>query len=438
VIVIDDADALLQGAFLVGSAADLEFLSELLLLVSAVMKLDGTTVVFVGLRVFILSREDIAGRKNPIAKAIGLVRIPPLTRAEVAAICRLGRQVDLEFDEAAVDAVFRWSSGNIFVTQMLCGKVLEMTARSSEQQMVAVSTQTIDAAAKELVAARETFERRLMPWLTRTEKRVLALVPRVTLKGPLDFAAVLPEVDHEEVGNALDALTSMNVLTRPGGRPSIDCKLLEGWVENHMELPNAASVLRREQRVRAAAAGVTASALLYAIGSLAFAAGEQTVEVRSGTCTTTAVLPKRAVAADGMTVRIARDCANQNAGAIEFRAEGTTFARFSGDGASPQDMYRIEAPAAAERVQAKVAVTDLIAGKDGYGLRLSVGDHSSSIQVARNWMGELPALARGVIVAAGALPAIVGLLAGFYKDVNALVRRMFYAGAVAPGKAEAE
>jgi len=58
-----------------------------------------------------------------------------------------------------------------------------------------------------------------------------------------------------------------------------------------------------------------------------------------------------------------------------------------------------------------------------YVFQLAADRVQRLVAVDRDWLAALPSLTKTVLVAAGALPALLGLLAGFYQDVRKLLDR---------------
>ncbi|HWL85641.1 MAG TPA: hypothetical protein VNO21_07555, partial [Polyangiaceae bacterium] len=164
----------------------------------------------------------------------------------------------------------------------------------------------------------------------------------------------------------------------------------------------------------------------YALGSYFLGAGEQTIEL-SGTamtCKTAAVLPKRVIPTEPIPIRIVRNCSRPTAGVIALKGSGTTYALFENNGVKVDEL-RVEATGESDRTQIKSELVELDASQSEYRLLLTADGGQASISVGRNQMGEWSAIGRAVILAAGALPALLGLLAGFYGDVRRVLETLF-------------
>jgi serine/threonine-protein kinase len=425
VIVLDDADALVDPAYVSASDDDQRFLLELRQQVAYLLEGNGVSVVFVGLRSFVLGREQIAGHPNPLRRFFHPVRVPALQREELRRLCGVGRQVDLLFDDEAVERIESWSAGNVYVAQALCSQVL---AGCTAGRTVQIDARGVDAAAAELVASREVFESRLIPWLTEAERHVLSTVPRVAFRRPLDLVPMLPGISDAAIGNALDCLVQMGVLERPMGKTRVAGRLLEAWVKMHMSPPAGAVQHTRERTLRAVTLGVCSTAVLYGVGATVLGAGEQSAVVRDGSCTTTVLLPSRVVLHEPRTITVSRSCLTDGASphadaGIDLRPVLPTIAVFARDGGPAVGNYAHPTPSDHEVFQDSVDLIVKGPQAASYTVRLSADGQIASVAVGRDWLGGLPALLRGLVVASGALPAVIGVILTFYADVRRLIEQ---------------
>jgi AAA domain len=435
VIVLDDADVLVAPALYGMTPADIQFFEDLKHQIDLALRGHGISFVFVGLRTFMLTREEIDGVSNPLRPYVLPLRVPPLNKADVGSICDLGKQVDLYFEPEAVERVYYWSSGNAHVVQMMCGKILE---NSPKNELTTVTEAMVDSAARELISARQTLERRVMPGLTAIERKILAVVARFSISKPIDFEWALPDVPDEQVGNALDCLVEIGVLSRRGGKTKVEGPLLEAWVKTHMQLPEAAKNERRNRQIRLATLGAVMSILAFTVGGLAFAAGEQFVlSPEVGGCTMKVKLPKRVEAKGTLEIMLFRRCRSPKTGLVELGKRAETRAEFFAPG-----VVKGERKAIAWHVEdADDSESFTVRNIDGiapywFGLNYSADQQPKKevllFSVEKNWLSALPNGAQTVMVAAGALPTLIGLLLAFYGDVRRLLGKFFEGSGKAP------
>jgi len=87
----------------------------------------------------------------------------------------------------------------------------------------------------------------------------------------------------------------------------------------------------------------------------------------------------------------------------------------------PELPHRV--PASAQRIQKEIEIKGVSGSVTPYVFQLAADRVQRLVAVDRDWLAALPSLTKTVLVAAGALPALLGLLAGFYQDVRKLLDR---------------
>lgn len=258
----------------------------------------------------------------------------------------------------------------------------------------------------------------------------------MSFKRPLELAAALGNTSDEEVGNALDCLVEMGVLMRPAGRTRVAGPLIDQWVLTHMSVPQPLVGKKRERGIQYAALGLLLTALLLATGNKAMAEGQQKVQIsgkRTG-CTTTVSLPERLALNEMMVVNLFRQCATPQVGTVTLRGDSDTPAWFGKPDSKvpiPHEAKKFELNATEpiDRIQGEVGVvvTEAVTGS-AYELLLIAEDKRQRITVRKNWLKELSYFGKAIVYAAGALPALLGVLLGFYTDIRDRLSKLLSRG----------
>ena len=145
------------------------------------------------------------------------------------------------------------------------------------------------------------------------------------------------------------------------------------------------------------------------------------------TCITTAMMPKRLIANEKAKIQLIRQCPNDVAvtlTTIELRGKGSTFLKFDTPPSTAIVYERKVTEADKPRVEEEITFWVTDNNEPSYALEVVADGKVAQATFDRNWLGALPGFLRLLITAAGAVPALLGLLMAFYADARTLLEKL--------------
>lgn len=387
-----------------------------------------------------LSDTVLSGWANPLANQVQVLRVELLRLEDVRRMCtELGRQINVTFDEAALQRIYELSAGNVHVVRSLCSQAIQRLRRVSTVsplQELNVRKVDISQAAVQVAGTSDTFRGNLLPWLEPTDKQVLEVVasqrPRTlrsirnTLKGQ-----VLPE----QCDLSLERLRRMGLVEYREGHERITIPLLEDWVRHHIAPPATVEHQRWDRRVRYLAAGVTTTLLLFS--GYFYVTQPREVTWQTEHCLGQLNYQGRALPDQPVTLHLFRSCKKPgDTTPVSLSARMGTFAQI-GEQQVPTLVLQGEGrPESIQPTWTQLALPVLfrkVIGRSSFELDVRVGDEPVAAVIIRDdWLAGLPALVKGLLALAGVIPLTLGLIAYFHRDMTAMLRKLFNRNADEP------
>lgn len=374
----------------------------------------------------------LSGWANPLANQVHVLRVELLALEDVRRMCtELGRQINVTFEEDALQRIYELSAGNVHVVRSVCSQAIHLRRRSSVTsplQELCVRKRDIARAAVQVAGSSDTFRGNLLPWLDTADKQVLEVVasqrPRTlksvqrTLKG---------QVSPEQCDLSLERLRRMGLVEHQDGHERITIPLLEDWVRHHITPSITVENQRRDRRFRYLAAGTTTTLLLFS--GYFFVTQPQETTWQSVHCAGQINYQGRAIPDQPVLLHLFRSC-NQPDDEIpvSLSARMGTFAKM---GEQQVSTLVLQGSGRPESIQPTWTQLELpvsfrkVIGRSAFELDVRVGDEPvATITIREDWLAEFPELVKGLLALAGVIPLVLGLLHYFHRDVTAMLRKL--------------
>ncbi|UQA60752.1 serine/threonine-protein kinase [Polyangium aurulentum] len=436
-LVVEDADWLL--APLVDPAAG-EAQREARELVSALgreARRGALAVVFTGFYGFILEKRTVLGWDNPAATIAKIIRLERLDLAATARMLReLGAEMNVVLDEGALAEIHALSGGNIDLARRLASGALERerAARRGGRPLesITVRRSSVREAARALEALPGTFERTMMALLSAVDRPVLQYIAVKRPRSVRDMKTALAgTLAPDACGEAFDRLHEMGFVEVKDGRVRVTIPLLEAWVEGHLENTPGEARRNRHRRAQILAIGASLTALAFGAYWTWFRAKSVlSAPTTLEGCTYRVRFPERGAAQETLAIYVFRECnAGTDPGPIDLFADMGTVAKIDGQDGGKSDVMRCKPGSDCRMVG--VPVTLVSPGEDEYRFRTEVRSKASAsplfvdVRIKDDPLAAMKRTFDGAIKVATALPALLGVLLAFYRDMIEAVRRLW-------------
>jgi hypothetical protein len=424
--ILDDCDWLVRVAVDAPRGEDRQLARALLGFLVEEASTRRLGVVLVATTGFLLRRGEIDEWHNPIARQARWIELQPLALLDLQTMLRdLGAQINVSFDVAAVESLHRVSGGNIHVVRALCRSIVVPMRRKtnlSPLHQLQVTKPDIVRAANELAAMPDTFSDRMTSCLTSLERRVLRVVAELRPRRIGQLTVALGDKDtHDDCREALERLHRIGFIEWHDGRAQVSIPVFRDWIKNHIELSKAHRQMTEWRRLRSFTIGVASSTLL--LGAYYVWTKEQTVTWSSTECSYLLASPKRAIPGERVPLQVVRSCKQDESVDTIFLKQGeATSAVFASEtAANTVGKYRLGG-GRSDWQNDQIFVTFGDVAHDEFAVKI-LGGRSDPIVIKKDWLGRFSAFAHSVLAFAGALPALLGAMLAFQRDVFSALRR---------------
>jgi len=400
----------------------------------------GLRVIVTGLRGFLLKEPTLAGWDNPLPSLTWVCQVPNLEFPAVARMAReLGAEGDIRFSDEAVTELARQTAGHVDLVLRTCSYAVRKLRQGATGPAhllsdAYVSGAHVKEAADDLVQMAATFSSTFMPLLSREERDVLRVVASVRPAAARTVRRRLGESWRpEETSEALESLRHMGVVERREGRERIAIPMLERWATRHLDDPTVRMVLDR--RVRVAGVGLGATALLVAV-YLAFIQSGTAVSraLVKGACQYSVQYPRRSAETAEAKLYWRRECppgaSDAASGLTLVPAMGTVvkFGTITGE-TRPERHCELAASGGCAATEVEIPVRLVESASSDFEIDIKDGGATrAAVLIARDPFAEIKGVFDGAFKLVAGLPAALGLLAAFFRDIQKALGRVFGVG----------
>jgi serine/threonine protein kinase len=430
-LVLEDADWLVHR--LTDPASPLEqqrSIRELWTTLAELAKLGVLGLVVTSLFGFMLTQRKIGDWENAFAGQVRLIAVGLLDFASTERMVReLGLQMNVQFDAAAMAAVYQLSAGNVDIARQICSRVVFSLRRRGEHhalQTIHVKATAVEQAGHDLANIGATFGESVLPWLDSVDRRVLHVVAE---KRPRSIRDIRKRLEGHASGDAcavsLERLRHLGFVDRIDRRERLILPLMEMWVRHNLDLGEVELSAQRARRFRYVAIGLSLSALSVAAYHSWFKSRVLlTDEVESGGCRYQVQFPERASGGAEIKVYVFRQCSTvPPKDAVDLVCEAGNTADLAGSYGGRVKVMPCADDGACMRAQVGVTLTEL--GGDDFRFSLRIANKKlSDFEIRRDPFVIIGKTLDEAIKAATAIPLLLSVFVAYHEKWLEALRRL--------------
>jgi serine/threonine-protein kinase len=451
VLVLEDADWLivaLRGEKL--TEDELKNVREFWMALLVLSRKPRVSVVVTGLFGFELETDVISGWENPLAKRVRVVRLEALDSDSLRRMIRdLGTQMNVHFEDAALEQVQRQTGGNIDVARRLCSRIVKRGRAHREHhalRSLTVSEKAVNAAVRDMAFIGGSFDANVIPWLSDLDRKVLRIVAVSRPRAALTIAQALGEEQSlDACRESLERLRMLGLVERFDDRERISIPILSEWARYNLDSGRLWSDRRMARKAAYLLVGASFTfTLFYAHDMWAKRKLLKTPTIESATthCKYTAEYPEKVASGAEFTIFVFRTFPETGADAgqratnacddeVAVALEPGNTATLEKGAISKVKVMPCDVPLAdggtakdeqCTRAEVRATLTD--AGEGPFSFRLQgLQGAMTTFTVARDPLAFVSEAIGHATRVLEALPALAGALLAFFGDIVKLVRR---------------